>query len=63
MARLKEAKLCVTNDVWTGAVHRSEEFERDYWSADNIHDTVDPVIISLSSDDEEEDLILDGIEV
>ena len=35
-------------------------YENDYWSAHNIHDTVDPIIIS---DEEEEDLILDGIEV
>ena len=47
-----------------GCVGRcSSAFEKDYWSADNIHNTVDPIIISLSSDKEEEDLILDGIEV
>lgn len=58
MARLEEAKLCVTREVWEGAVRRSESFEKEYWATDNIHDSVDPVIISLESDEEEE-----GIEV
>ncbi|XP_066988215.1 uncharacterized protein [Macrobrachium rosenbergii] len=48
IARLNEAKLCVTEDVWANAVRRSEYFEREYWSLDNIHDSVDPIIISLA---------------
>lgn len=63
LARLEEAKLCVTEEVWAGAVRRSEAFEKECWATDNIHDSVDPIIISLASDDEEEDLILDDIEV
>ena len=61
-ARLEEAKLCATEEVWAGAVRRSQEFEAEYWSADNIHETVDPVIISLASDDEDEETLLDIIE-
>ena len=63
MARLEEAKLCVTEEVWVGAVRCSEAFEKEYLSTDNIHDSVDPIIISLASDDKEEALILDGTEV
>ena len=61
-ARLIEAKLCVTEDVWANAVRRSEDFEREYWSLDNIHESVGPVIISLASDNEEDDYILDSFE-
>ena len=52
-ARLEEARLCVTPEVWAGAVRRSQSFEV-YWSTDNIHQSVDPVIINLGSDDEDE---------
>ena len=58
-ARLEEARLCATEEVWAGAVRRSQEFEEQYWVADNIHESVDPVIISLTSDDEDEDTVLD----
>ncbi|XP_066968132.1 uncharacterized protein [Macrobrachium rosenbergii] len=60
--RLNEAKLCVTEDVWANAVRRSEYFEREYWSLDNIHDSVDRIIMSLASDNEEEDFTLDSFE-
>lgn len=54
--------MCATEEVWAGAVRRSQAFEDDYWSADNIHDSVDPIIISLASDDEEEDMVLESFE-
>lgn len=53
-ARLQEAKLIATKEVWEGAVKRSRFFEEEYWSSDNIHDSVEPVIISMDSDDEDE---------
>ena len=53
-ARLQEAKLIATKEVWAGAVRRSRFFEEEYWSSDNIHDSVEPVIISMDSDDEDE---------
>ncbi|MPC59656.1 hypothetical protein E2C01_053680 [Portunus trituberculatus] len=37
-ARLQEAKLNVTKEVWAGAVRRSRSFEEEYWSSDNIHE-------------------------
>ena len=59
-ARLEEARLAVTNDVWEGAVRRSRSFEDSYWSTDNIQDSVDPVNIMLDSDsdDDNDDLFL-----
>ena len=51
-ARLDEARLCVTPELWAGTVRRSQSFEEQYWSTDNIHQSVDPVIINLDSDDE-----------
>ena len=58
-ARLEEAKLGVTAEVWAGAVRRSQGFEEEYWSTDNIHHNIDPVIINFDSDDEE-DLFLES---
>lgn len=53
-ARLQEAKLIATKKVWAGAVRRSRSFEEEYWSSDNIHESVEPVIITMDSDDEDE---------
>ncbi|XP_066958919.1 uncharacterized protein [Macrobrachium rosenbergii] len=62
-ARLEEARLSVTGDVWAGAVRRSRAFEDSYRSTDNMHDGIDPVIISLDSDtDDEVDLLLESDE-
>ncbi|XP_066938309.1 uncharacterized protein [Macrobrachium rosenbergii] len=63
MARLEEAKLCATKELWAGAIKRSEAFEREYWLADNVHDIMDPVIITLSSEDEEHYFILDDADL
>ena len=49
----------VTAEVWAGAVCRSQGFEEEYWSTDNIHHSTDPVIINFDSDDEE-DLFLES---
>ena len=58
-ARMEEARLSVTVEVWEGAVRRSRRFEDDYWTTDNIHKSVDPVVINLDSDsDDEGDLVL-----
>lgn len=58
-ARIEEAKLNTTREVWEGAVRRSREFEDEYWCTDNIHKHVDPVIINIESDSED-DLFLDS---
>ncbi|XP_068229080.1 uncharacterized protein [Palaemon carinicauda] len=61
--RLEEARLSVTPEVWAGAVRQSRHFEEEYWESDNIRETVEPVIISLASDDEddgEDDLFLES---
>lgn len=58
-ARLEEARLCATEQVWEAAVRRCRAFEEEYWLTDNIHEPVEPVIVSLDSDDEEE-LYLDS---
>ena len=52
-ARLEEARLLVTSEVWAGAVRRARRFEEDYWTTDNIQDSVESVIIT--ADDEEDD--------
>lgn len=58
-ARMEEARLSVTQEVWESAVRRSRTFEDNYCLADNIHESVDPVIINLDSDsDDEGDLYL-----
>ncbi|XP_076065144.1 uncharacterized protein LOC143039173 [Oratosquilla oratoria] len=61
-ARLQEAKLIATKEVWAGAVRRSRSFEEEYWSSDNIHESVEPVIITMDSDDEDELFIHSGME-
>ncbi|XP_068204708.1 uncharacterized protein [Palaemon carinicauda] len=60
--RLEEARLSVTPEVWAGAVRQSRHFEEEYWESDNIRETLEPVIISLASDDEdgEDDLFLES---
>ncbi|KAK3873076.1 hypothetical protein Pcinc_021888 [Petrolisthes cinctipes] len=50
-----------TKEVWEGAVRRARAFEDEYWSSDNVHNRVDPVIINFNSDDEDE-LFLDSDE-
>lgn len=30
------------------------KFEEDYWSSGNIHDSVEPVIVTFDCDDEDE---------
>ena len=61
-ARLEEARLSTTQEVWQGAIRQSRQFEEEYWESDNIWETVEPVIISLASDDEDEedDLFLES---
>lgn len=62
-ARIEEARLSVTGDVWAGAVRRSRTFEDDYWKTDNIHESVEPVIVNLNSDSHGEgDLFLSSDE-
>lgn len=62
-ARLEEARLCANKEVWTAAVRQSRHFEEEYWKCDNIHESVDPVIINLLSDDDEgdDDLFLESL--
>ena len=60
-ARLKEARLGVTKQVWEGAVQRSQAFVNEYWLTDNVRDCVDPFVINVGSDDED-DLFLDSDE-
>ena len=55
--------MCVREEAWTGAVQHSEAFEKDYWSADNIHDSVGPIINIIANDEEEENFVLNSIEV
>ena len=61
-ARLEEARLSATPEVWEGSIRQSRHFEEEYWESDNIRETVEPVIISLASDDEDEedDLFLES---
>ena len=54
-ARLEEARIRATKEVWKAAIQRSKEFERHYWSTDNIREPVGPVIVSFDSDDDEEE--------
>ena len=58
-AKLEEARQAVTGETWAGAVRRSRSFEDDYWFSDNIQDSIDPVIINVDSD-EENDLFLES---
>lgn len=63
-ARLEEARLSANQEVWAGAVRQSEHFEEQYWTSDNIHESVEPVIVNIGSDDEDgdDDLFLDSDE-
>ncbi|XP_066947072.1 uncharacterized protein [Macrobrachium rosenbergii] len=54
-AKLQEARLCANTEVWTGAIRHSQRFEEEYWTLDNIHESVEPVIINIVTDDEDED--------
>lgn len=58
--RLEEARQLVHKDVWAGAVQHSRRFEEEYWKTDNIHEGVEPVIINIASDDEDDDVFLDS---
>ena len=58
-ARLEEARLRVTREVWEGSVRRSQAFEAQYWATDNVHDPVNTIIINIDSDDED-DIFLDS---
>ena len=53
--RLKEARSTATSEILAGAVRQSRHFEEEYWRSDNIHETVEPVIIDLASDDKDGD--------
>ena len=53
-ARLEEARLAVTKDLWEGAVRRAQAFEDEYWLTDNVQNSIDPVIVNIASDDEDE---------
>ena len=53
-ARLEEARLAVTKEVWEGAVRRAQAFEDEYWLTDNVQNSIDPVIVNIASDDEDE---------
>ena len=55
---MEEAKVSATREVWEGAVRRFRSFEETYWANDNIQNPVDPIIITIDSDDED-DLFLD----
>lgn len=56
--KIEEARLCANTKIWEGAVRRAMRFEEDYWSSDNIHDCVEPVIVTFDGDDED-DMLLD----
>ena len=58
---MKEARLGVTKQVWEGAVQRSQAFENEYWLIDNVRDRIDPIVVNVASDDED-DLFLDSDE-
>ena len=36
-------------------MRHAEHYEENYWKTDNIHEAVEPVIINVASDDEDED--------
>ena len=50
--------------VWEAAVRHSRQLEDAYWTSDNIHEGVEPVIINIASDDEDgdDDMFLDSDE-
>lgn len=52
-ARLEKARLSVTHEDWEGAVRRAQDFKKEYWETDNVHDQLNPIIINLDSDDED----------
>ncbi|XP_066958646.1 uncharacterized protein [Macrobrachium rosenbergii] len=61
-AKLQEARICTNPEAWTGVIHQSLRFEEEYWTLDNIHESVEPLIINIATDDEveDEDLFLDS---
>ncbi|XP_066950821.1 uncharacterized protein [Macrobrachium rosenbergii] len=61
-ARLHEAMLSPTPEVWAGAVRQSRHFEKEYWKSDNIHESMEPVINDIASNDEDmgDDLFLES---
>lgn len=58
LARLEEARQLVNKDMWAGAVQHSRKFETSYWKTDNIHEGVEPIIIHIGSDDEDDEVFL-----
>ena len=60
-AKLEEARLRATQEIWEGSVRRARKFEDEYWLSDNIHEGMDPVIVTFDTDDEDE-LYLDNHE-
>ena len=52
--RLQEARSRITKEIWEGAIRQSRHFEEGYWKTDNIHETIEPVLINLCSDDEDD---------
>lgn len=59
--RLQEARICAAEEVWGAAIKCTKKFESYYWSTDNIHESVEPVVVSLDTDDEN-DLFLESDE-
>ncbi|XP_066969118.1 uncharacterized protein [Macrobrachium rosenbergii] len=61
-AKLQESRLCTNPEVWTGVILQSQRFEEEYWTLDNNHESLEPVIINIATDDEDEDeeLFLDN---
>ncbi|KAK3870173.1 hypothetical protein Pcinc_024575 [Petrolisthes cinctipes] len=59
-ATLDGARQLVHKDVWAGAVQHSRKYEEEYWKTDNIHESVEPIIINIASDDEDDDIFLDS---
>lgn len=66
-ARIEEARELATAEVWSAAVTHSEKFEDGYWTADNIHVPIDPIVININSadddsGDEDDDVFMDSDE-
>ena len=58
-ARLEEAKLLATGNVWAGAVRQARTFEDGYWTTDNVQESIiEPVIITDDDDDDDDDFYL-----
>ena len=65
--RIEDARKLANAEIWSAAVTHSQNYEDAYWRTDNIHEPIDPIIINITSadddsEDEDDDVFMDSDE-